>query len=166
MPLILAAKLFSMEYEINYSEIIDIVKEEISREAAQAYSAEGVSLFDAIRWTSRDDNKSSRIMTEVLAVIKEQCNRFICCADLSKDNVKGEYKSLVFTLQTTPRRTEGREMSIATLLRSLAVNTFLNKYFVDKNQTESAAKYGELAVTDVKALTALLYTKMPPVYPV
>ena len=43
-----------MEFNIEYSTIMAIAEEEVSREASQAYSAEGESLYDGLRLISRD----------------------------------------------------------------------------------------------------------------
>ena len=154
-----------MNFKLKYTEVMKTIKEEISREGAQAYSEDGTSLYDAIKWLSRDEDKSQRMMAEVLTLIKEQCNRFICCADMSEETGKTEVTNLEFTLVATQRRVSGREQSIMTMLRSLTVNLFLHKYFVAKNQPDLATKYDGLAAADIKSLTNILYTKQPPVYP-
>lgn len=148
-----------MELDFEYGAMAETIKAEIAREASQAYTSEGVSLYDALRWVSRDEERSRRMMAEVLSSIKEQCNRFICCADLNHD-------ALVFSLKETSRRTEGRMESVLALIRNMVINMFLNKYFLGKNNTDLASKYDALAVADIKSLTSLLYTKMPPTYPV
>lgn len=153
-----------MEYRIEYDTIMKIVEEEVSREGAQAYSEDGVSLYDSIKILSRDEAKKKRIMAEVLVLIKEQCNRFITDIEEPEDNA-GEPDSFVFELDITERRSLGRELSIMTLLRSMTVNFFLNRYFVSKNQTDLASKYDSLALADVQTLTKILFTKRPPVYP-
>ena len=158
LPLILAAKLVCMQIQLEYDEISAIVEEEVSREAAQAYSAEGVPLYDAIKIVSRDDQKKRRIMTEVLVLVKEQCNRFI--SDVTLDST-----SLVFEMELSTRRAANREQSIGDLLRSMTVNLFINRFFVSKNLTDLATKYEGLATVDIQLINKLLFTKMPPVYP-
>ena len=154
-----------MEFKIEYNTITTIAEEEVSREGAQAYSDDGVSLYDGIRMLSRDEEKKKRIMSEVLVLIKEQCNRFICHADLQEeDNDSDEETSLVIELDLTPRRAAGKTRSLTTLFRSMAVNFFLNRYFVSKNMSELAAKYDTLALADIQTLTKLLYTKLPPMF--
>lgn len=155
-----------MVCELNYDELIVTIKEGISREASQAYTAEGVSLYDAIKWTSRDGDHSKRLMADVLALIKIQCERFVCDVDQEVDGDIGEVTTVVITFHDNFRRIGGREETINTLLRSLIVNAFLNKYFVGKNQTELAAKYGAMAEADIKSLNTLLFAKRQPIYPV
>lgn len=157
-------KIEHMEYTIEYNKIMAIAEEEVSREGAQAYSEDGVSLYDAIRMVSRDEEKKKRLMSEVLVLIKEQCNRFIADAELM-DEGEAEPTTISFELDITSRRSAGKELSIKTLLRSLTVNLFLNRFFVSKNQAELATKYDTLALADVQTLSKLLYTKLPPVYP-
>lgn len=155
-----------MDFELNYSELIEVIKDEIAREASQAYTSEGESLYESLRWVSRDDERSQRMMGEVLSGIKEQCNRFICCADFEADTTTDMYGTLTFDLVATQRRIAGREGSVSVLLRSLVTDMFLQKYFLGKNNTDLASKYNEMAVADIKSLSNLLYTKMPPTYPV
>lgn len=153
-----------MEYRIEYNTIMAIVEEEVSREGNQAYSEDGTSLYDAIKFISRDEAKKKRIMAEVLVLIKEQCNRFITDIEEPEDNAD-EPDSFVFELDITERRSLGRELSIMTLLRSMTVNFFLNRFFASKNNIDLASKYDSLAAIDVQTLTKILFTKRPPVYP-
>lgn len=152
-----------MQYKIEYDSIMTTIEEEVSREAAQAYSEDGGSLYDGIRMVSRDEEKKKRLMSEVLVVIKMQCNRFVKHAVVQDSD--SEPLSFVFELNLSPRRSTGKEQSLATVFRSMTVNFMLNKYFASKNQTELASKYDALALADVQTLTKMLYEKLPPVYP-
>lgn len=154
-----------MEYRITYDKIMEVVKEEVSREGNQAYSADGVSLYDAIRLLSRDEAKKKRLMSEVLVTIRTMCNRFIDHADIIEGDPEYEQTGIILDLNMTLRRETGKVESLRTLFRSLTTNLFLNKYFLSKNQTELAAKYDDAAVADVQSLAKLLYEKLPPVYP-
>lgn len=169
MPLILAAKLvFEMEFKIEYAPVMKIVEEEVSREAVQAVSADGVSLYDGIRMVSRDEAKKKRLMSEALVLVREQCNRFVRHAALAttgEDDDSGESTSFCFELELSPRRAAGKEESLKTLFRSMTANFILNRYFASKNLAELASKYDAAALADVQAMTRLLYTKLPPVYP-
>ena len=149
------------KYMIKYDDIIAIAEEEVSREAAQAVSADGVSLYDAIRMVSRDEDKKKRLMAESLVAIRTLCSRFIDF-DYKFDN---DETSLSFMLYVSSRRINGKEDSWSTLFRSLTVNSFLNKFFASKNLTELASKYDAAALADVQTLTKLLYEKNPPRYP-
>ena len=140
-----------------------LVEEEVSREAGQAISADGVSLYDSIRMVSRDEGKKKRLMSEVLVAIKSQCNRFF--SSVAFDEGTNEPESLVFELNLSTRRSSGRKLSLMTMFRSLTVNLILNKFFISKNLTDLASKYDEAALADVQALAKLLYEKLPPVYP-
>lgn len=151
-----------MEYSIEYSTIIDIVKEEASREGAQAYSEDGGSLYDAFRILSRDEAKMKRMMSEVLASIQMQCNRFLY--DLSYIEDETEPEKLTFEIEASPRRINGKEVSLKTIFRSLTVNLFLNKFFASRNMADLATKYDALALSDVKSLNKLLFEKLPPSY--
>ena len=153
-----------MEYRIEYDKIMAIVEEEVSREAEQTSSADGVSLYDEIRMISRDENKKKRMMSEVLASVKAQCNRFIMRTDVSEES-ESEPLSFVFELDITERRSSGKGSSLQTMLRSMTVNMILSKFFRSKNLAELATKYDDLALSDVQAMAKLLYEKLPPVYP-
>jgi hypothetical protein len=154
-----------MEFKIDYDKIIAIVEEKVSREAAQAYSADGASLYDGIRMISRDENEKKRMMSEVLVSVRILCNRLVRHVALIADEAEEEKTSFYFDLEMSPRREAGKGDSLKTAFRSLTVNLFLNKYFVSKNQTDLAAKYDSAALADVQNIAKLLYEKLPPVYP-
>lgn len=154
-----------MEFKIDYDKIIAIVEEKVSREAAQAYSADGASLYDGIRMLSRDEDEKKRMMSEVLVSVRILCNRLVNHASLEEDETDDEKISFNFELEMSPRREAGKGESLKTAFRSLTVNLFLNKYFASKNQTDLAAKYDSAALADVQNIAKLLYEKLPPVYP-
>lgn len=154
-----------MEFKIEYSTIIAIVEEKVSREAAQAYSADGTSLYDGIRMLSRDEEEKKRMMSEVLVSVRILCNRLVNHASLEEDETGVEKISFNFELEMSPRREAGKGESLKTAFRSLTVNLFLNKYFASKNQTDLATKYDSAALADVQNIAKLLYEKIPPTYP-
>ena len=154
-----------MEFNIDYDKIIAIVKERVSREAAQAYSADGASLYDGIRMLSRDEDEKKRMMSEVLVSVRILCNRLVSHAGLDTDGTGEEKTSFTFDLDMSPRREAGKGESLKTAFRSLTVNLFLNKYFASKNQADLATKYDSAALADVQNIAKLLYEKLPPVYP-
>lgn len=154
-----------MEFKIEYDKIIAIAAEDVSREGAQAYSADGVSLYDAIRMVSRDDAKKKRLMSEVLVSVRVLCNRLVRHVATIADDTEEEETSFYFDLEMSPRRAAGKGESLKTSFRSLTVNLFLNKYFTSKNQTDLASKYDAAALADVNTIAKLLYEKLPPVYP-
>lgn len=180
-----------MDYSITYSEIMAIVEEEVSREAGQAYSADGVSLYDGIRMVSRDESKKKRLMGEALVLLGENLNRFIFVketepsepaepedtpessdpeaqSELTKPeegDVVVDEPSLEFHLDTTSRRFGGKSTMLSSLFQNIAVYFVMNRFFLSKNQTDLASKYEALALADVQTLNRLLYTKLPPKYP-
>lgn len=154
-----------MEFRIDYNTIMTTAEEMVSREGNQAYSEDGVSLYDGIRMVSRDEAMKKRLMSEVLVSVRTLCNRFVSHVGSYEDEGSSEQTSLQINLELSPRRGDGKIESLKTLFRSLTVNLFLNKYFASKNQTELAAKYDGTALSDVQAIAKLLYEKLPPVYP-
>lgn len=153
-----------MEFNIEYNTIMAIAEEEVSREAAQAYSEDGTSLYDGLRMISRDEDKKKRMMSEVLVSIRNLCNRLIKQVTTSS-NSQDEATSFSFELEMSERREAGKGESLKTLFRSLAVSLFLNKYFASKNNADLASKYDAAALSDVQTIAKLLYEKLPPVYP-
>lgn len=165
-----------MEYQIEYNAIMKIVEEEVSREGAQAVTADGVSLYDAFRMVSRDEDKKKRLMSQVLVSVRQICNRLIKHVSLDKEEViiegedgeedtTEEKISFTFTLDLSPRRAAGKGDSLKTMFRTLTVNLFLNKFFASKNMSDLASKYDAAAVADIQVIAKLLYEKLPPVYP-
>jgi hypothetical protein len=153
-----------MKFNIEYNTIMAIAEEEVSREAAQAYSEDGTSLYDGLRMISRDEDKKKRMMSEVLVSIRILCNRLIKQVTTSS-NSQDEATSFSFELEMSERREAGKGESLKTLFRSLAVSLFLNKYFASKNNVDLASKYDAAALSDVQTIAKLLYEKLPPVYP-
>ena len=153
-----------MKFNIEYNKIMAIAEEEVSREAAQAYSEDGASLYDGLRMISRDEDKKKRMMSEVLVSIRSLCNRLIKQVTTSS-NSEDEATSFFFELEMSERREAGKGESLKTLFRSLAVSLFLNKYFASKNNVDLASKYDAAALSDVQTIAKLLYEKLPPVYP-
>ena len=153
-----------MKFNIEYNTIMAIAEEEVSREAAQAYSEDGTSLYDGLRMISRDEDKKKRMMSEVLVSIRILCNRLIKQVTTSS-NSQDEATSFSFELEMSERREAGKGESLKTLFRSLAVSLFLNKYFASKNNADLASKYDAAALSDVQTIAKLLYEKLPPVYP-
>lgn len=141
-----------------------IAEEEVSREAAQAYSEDGTSLYDGLRMISRDEDKKKRMMSEVLVSIRILCNRLVKQVT-TLSNSQDEATSFSFELEMSERREAGKGESLKTLFRSLAVSLFLNKYFASKNNADLASKYDAAALSDVQTIAKLLYEKLPPVYP-
>lgn len=153
-----------MKFNIEYNTIMAIAEEEVSREAAQAYSEDGTSLYDGLRMISRDEDKKKRMMSEVLVSIRILCNRLVKQVTTSS-NSQDEATSFSFELEMSERREAGKGESLKTLFRSLAVSLFLNKYFASKNNADLASKYDAAALSDVQTIAKLLYEKLPPVYP-
>ena len=60
-----------MKITFEISAIMDIIKEDASRLGARSYSEDGVSLYDGIRITSRDENVLSRMLEERDARLRE-----------------------------------------------------------------------------------------------
>lgn len=158
-----------MEFKIEYDTILTIAEEEVSREASQAYSEDGSSLYDGLRMISRDEAKRKRMMSEVLVSIRILCNRLVKQVELEEDadseEDTGEKTSFYFNLEMSPRRAAGKGESLKTLFRSLTVSLFLNKYFASKNNADLASKYDAVALSDVQTIAKQLYEKLPPVYP-
>lgn len=148
-----------MVYSIDYATVIDVVKEEVSKEASMAVNADGASLYDKLKITSRDEEKMKRLALGALVFIKEQCERFISRATIGENPI-----SLNFTLNASTRRTSGRESSIQDLLQNICANTIIRKYFLSKNETDLSAKYEAIAAEDLSTLKRILYTKTPPSY--
>lgn len=154
-----------MEFKIEYNTIMAIAEDEVSREASQAYSEDGSSLYDGLRMISRDEEKKKRMMSEVLVPIRILCNRLVRHVALIGKEDSEEKTSFYFDLEMSPRRAAGKGESLKTSFRSLAVNLFLNKYFASKNNADLASKYDAAALADVQNIAKLLYEKLPPIYP-
>lgn len=154
-----------------------IVEEEVSREAAQAYTAEGASLYDSIRMVSRDAAMTARLLAEAEVLVLENCNRFITTTTETPEtpttpanetgNESGNESdaSLSFILDLSTRRGEGKQDILARTLTNVMAKFVINRFLLSKNMNDLAAKYQALALADVQTMSRLLYTKNPPKYP-
>jgi hypothetical protein len=60
-----------MKIQFKISDILDIIKEDVSRLGARSYSEDGASLYDGIKITSRDEGVLSRTLEERDARLRE-----------------------------------------------------------------------------------------------
>lgn len=145
-----------MQVTITYDNIVSLVKEEISKEASLAHSADGVSLYDKLKLTSRDDEKIIRLTLDAMSYIQDQCGRFISSAEFGD--------AIVVTIEASTRRINGKESSVEHMLKSVVVNAIMRKYLLYKNETDLATKYETFITEEISNLKRTLFTKHPPIY--
>lgn len=65
-----------MEYTINASTLKEAIEEEISRVASRSVSADGVSLYDSVKITSRDRGTIERMIEDMESVLMSRFRDF------------------------------------------------------------------------------------------
>lgn len=144
-----------MDIEIIIKDLMDSVDEEISRIAGSTYDENGTPLYDGLKKTSRDDNTITKILSEALAVVQGSIARFVESAEVTADEI-------IIQMSMTERRRRAKEFIITTTINSSLAKLVIAKYFSEKQQTELASKFDELAAADLQTLRKNLYEKAAP----
>lgn len=144
-----------MDIEIIIKDLMDSVEEEISRVAGSTYDENGTPLYDGLKKTSRDDNTMKKILSEALAVVHGSIVRFVESAEITSDKI-------IIQMSMTERRRRAKEFIITTTINSSLAKLVIAKYFSEKQQTELASKFDELAAADLQTLRKNLYEKAAP----
>lgn len=77
-----------MEYSITHDDLLELVKEEVSRVADLAYTEEGVSLYDAIAIFDRDDATVKRMISDASSVVYERFRDYIIAPTTSQSGTE------------------------------------------------------------------------------
>lgn len=144
-----------MDIEIIIKELMDSVDEEIARIAAGSYDENGASLYDGLKKTSRDENTMKKILSEALAIVQGSIVRFVEYAQITADKI-------IIQMIMSERRRRAKEHIIYTMIHSSLAKLVVAKYFSEKQQTELAAKFDNLAAADLQTLRKNLYEKAAP----
>lgn len=139
------------KYKIDTDAVLEVVREEVSRVAAAAYTEEGTSMYDAIIITSKDFNVLEHLIEDSVSAL---LTRFSGIA------TKDKY-TIYFDLPDS--RSHGMDVIAPEIDRFLAMNTcaawLLQKY---KSEAES---YGVRAKDALGKAEQLMYEILPPVVP-
>ena len=135
-----------MKYIIDDNALMENVKEEISRVGLRSYSTEGISLYDGIKVTSRDNNTLNRIMSSLKTRIISRFRFFI---DSSSDSI------INFNLPDLP---SGYDESIIQEL-----NTFLTMgvvaVWLEEKGVEESKNYLARSLASLETAENLLTTR-------
>ena len=145
-----------MEIKFTKQELLELVREEVSRLGAVMATEQGASLYDALRITSRDEDAIARMISEAKSTMKTQCHRFL--THTKSDSTD----SVIFSLNGSERRFDGKQDIITTYLQQIMTNMVVLKYLQSKTLSEAAKSYDEKAAAMIELLSSNLYTKLPP----
>lgn len=144
-----------MDIKIVTQDFMDSVEEEIARVAASSYSEDGAPLYDGMKKTSRDEAVMKRLFAEAVGVVQMSVARFL-------EGVEKSDTEVTFILNTTERRTRGKETLLEDIFNSSLAKVLISKYFQEKKQTEEATRFDTLAAADLQMLQTTIYTKTTP----
>lgn len=77
-----------MDYHINYNELFDLISEEVSRIANEAYDQDGNSLYDGIRLTSADIDTVRRMERDAVNALVKRTEDI--CTPIPGGNTEAE----------------------------------------------------------------------------
>lgn len=138
-------------YTLDIATVLPLIREEISRTAADAYDDSGASLYDAIVAKSRDDGTLSRHMNDAMMTI---VSRFSEIATISDD---------VISFDIPTARTHSEETLRAAADRYVTLYVCA-AWMMEKHKLK-AEDYATRASDALTKLERLLYEKLPPVRP-
>lgn len=77
-----------MEYSITHEDLLELVKEEVSRVADFAYTDDNVALYDAIAIFDRDDATVKRMISDASSVVYERFRDYIIAPTTSQSGTE------------------------------------------------------------------------------
>ena len=145
-----------MDVKLKVEDLVDLVREEVSRLGATLTDDQGAGLYDSIKITSRDTGVIGRMLDEAKSAVLTQCHRFIDHSVTTEDGM------VEFYFSGTDRRFDGKEDTITDLLENILVKMVVSKYLVSKGLVTNAQVYDQQAASDIALLSKNLYVKLPP----
>lgn len=147
-----------MDISIYKKDVIASVEEEISRVAARAYADDGSSLYDGLKYVSRDSSVMNSLLDEALTVLLSSLHRF------TNAQVRTSGMTISFEITMSERRERAKIDIIPPLIMSTLAKIIISKYFSEKQQEELATKFDSLAATDMQTLQKNLFEKAAPAF--
>lgn len=147
-----------MDISINRKDVTTSVEEEISRVAARAYAEDSSSLYDGLRYISRDSSVMNALIDEALNVMLSAIRRF------TDTQAYATGTTISIELAMSERRERAKADVIPSLIISTLTKIILSKYFSEKQQEKLAAHFDSLAAADMQTLQKNLFEKAAPVF--
>ena len=132
----------------------DRIKREVSYIANRSYSEDGTSLYDAIRYVSRDDSLITDAIKSAVATVEQSLYRF---ATNTSDNTNA-YK---FTV-TDGRRASGNKTMLGKYIEDAVHKLSVARYLRLKGVEVEAQKYEQGASADILLIQKTIYSKSAP----
>ena len=149
-----------MDISISKKDVMDSLEREISRAAAGSYAADGTSLYDGLRITSRDSEVMTALMDEALAVLLSALHRFM------NAHVTANTLNISLTLEMSERRARAKIDIVPPLVIAFLVKVIISKYFSEKQNQEQAERFDKFAAADMLTLQKSLFEKSAPKFKV
>lgn len=138
-------------YYPNICELLELIKKEIARTAASVYSDDGTTLYDAIIYTSRDEDTILEMINDAQSMLVA---KFSDIASISGDFME---------FNIPDERTHDNTTIGPVINRFIVMNvchTWMNQKYKPK-----AEEYGVRSSDALNKIDKLLYEKLPPIPP-
>lgn len=130
------------------------IKREVSYIANRSYSEDGTSLYDAIRYVSRDDSVINDAIKSAVATVEQSLCRFgknnASTTDAYRFNIAGA------------RRAFANESMLSQYVADAVFKLSVAKYLRLKGIEVEAQKYEEAASGDIILIQKTIYSKSAP----
>ncbi len=137
-----------------FTDLEESIKREVSYIANRSYSEGGTSLYDAIRYVSRDDTLIKDAIKSAVATVEQSLYRF---ATNTSDNTNA-YK---FTV-TDGRRASGNKTMLGKYIEDAVHKLSVARYLRLKGVEVEAQKYEQGASADILLIQKTIYSKSAP----
>lgn len=130
------------------------IKREVSYIANRSYSEDGTSLYDAIRYVSRDDSLIGEAIKSAVAVVEQSLYRFAT-------NTSDDTNAYKFTV-TDGRRASGNKTMLGKYIEDAVHKLSVARYLRLKGVEVEAQKYEQGASADILLIQKTIYSKSAP----
>lgn len=130
------------------------IKREVSYIANRSYSEDGTSLYDAIRYVSRDDSLIGEAIKSAVAVVEQSLYRF-------GKNEEETGKAYKFNIPDGRRASKNKSM-LSQYVADAVLELSVAKYLRLKGIEVEAQKYEERASGNIILIQKTIYSKSAP----
>lgn len=143
-----------MEITQAFTNLEASIKREVSYIANRSYSEGGTSLYDAIRYVSRDDTLIKDAIKSAVATVEQSLYRFAT-------NASDDTNAYKFTV-TDGRRASGNSTMLGKYIEDAVHKLSVARYLRLKGVEVEAQKYEQGASADILLIQKTIYSKSAP----
>ena len=152
-----------MDITIYTSILKERIEEEVSHVADATYGEGGVSLYDSIVLTEKDQNIVSNAISEAAARLSDLCIRFLeNDYEPFGDNETSVPEGYLYSFAISERRALGKKEPLTEAMSSFMIDYVLSDIYSRRGLSELSARYGQMAADAGSRINQMLFTKLPP----